>query len=173
MLGSNPIFHPYHFGFEDVGHPDIAFRFVSKIQVVERKTDPKIGTRDPSNDCTLKAPRESWGVCIPCLVPVLSQNQHRSETVKLMYAELHQLMQVANATTEIYDKVRGTWFTVSNVKNIWSQRGCWRIVRCHGGGMEGGLSSGILEGMEVEREGRGGEGWKSERCQRKDIMYHN
>lgn len=97
MLGSNPILHPYHFGFEDVGHPDIAFIFVSKIQIVERKTDPKIDTRDPSNDCTLKTPGKSWGVCIPGLVPVLSQNQHRSETVKLTCAEFHQLMQVASA----------------------------------------------------------------------------
>lgn len=107
-LGSNPILHPYHFGFEDVGHPDIAFVFVSKVQVVERKTDPKVGTWDPSNDCSLKAPSKSWGVRIPCLIPVLPQNQHRNDTVKLAYAEFHSLMQVANATSEIYDNVRGT-----------------------------------------------------------------
>ena len=145
MLGSNPILHRYHFGFEDVGHPDIAFVFAPKIQVVERKTDPKIGTRDPSNDCTLKTPGNSWGVCIPCLVPVLSQNQHRSETVKLLYAEFHQLMQVANATTEIYYNVRGIWFRVSNVKNIWQQRGCWRIVRCHRWEREGGREGRMIQ----------------------------
>lgn len=106
MLGSNPILLLYHFSFEDVGHPDIAFVFVSKIHVVEGKTDPKIGTGDPSNDCLLKAPGKSWGLCVPCLVPVLSQKQHRIETVMLMYAEFHQLMQVANAPTE--PNVRGT-----------------------------------------------------------------
>lgn len=90
-----------------MGHPDIAFGFVSKIKVVERKTDPKISTRDPSNDCTLKAPGKSRGVCVPRLIPVLSQNQHRSETVKLMYAESHELMQVSNTTPEIYYNVRG------------------------------------------------------------------
>lgn len=70
MLGSNPILLLYHFSFEDVGHPDIAIAFVSKIHVVEGKTDPKIGTGDPSNDCLLKAPGKSWDLCVPCLVPV-------------------------------------------------------------------------------------------------------
>lgn len=78
MLGPNPMLHPYHFGFEDVGHPDVAFLSVSKIQVVERKTDSKIGTRDPGNDGALKAPGQSWGVCRPCLVPALKQKQCRS-----------------------------------------------------------------------------------------------
>lgn len=71
--------YPYQFGFEDVGHPDVAFVPVSEIQVVERKTDPKIGTRDPGNDGALEAPGQSWDVCMPCLVPVLKHKQCRSE----------------------------------------------------------------------------------------------
>lgn len=101
MLGSNPILHFYHFDFEDVGHPDIASVFVSKVQVVERKTDPQIGTGDPSKDCVLEAPGKSWAVGVPCLVPVLSQNQQRSETVMLMYAEFHQPVQIAHSSNEM------------------------------------------------------------------------
>lgn len=71
--------YPYQFGFEDVGHPDVAFFSVSEIPVVERKTDPKIGTRDPGNDGALEAPGQSWDVCMPCLVPVLKHKQCRSE----------------------------------------------------------------------------------------------
>lgn len=62
-----------------MGHPDVAFVSVSKVPVVERKTDPKIGTRDPGNDGALEAPGQSWDVCMPCLVPVLKQKQCRSE----------------------------------------------------------------------------------------------
>lgn len=41
-----------------------------KIQVVEGKTDPQIGTGYPRKDCVLKAPGKSWAVSVPRLVPV-------------------------------------------------------------------------------------------------------
>jgi len=95
-----------------VRHPDVAFVFVLKIQVVEGKTDPQIGTGYPRKDRVLKAPGKSWAVSVPRLVPVLSQNQHRSETVMLMYAEFHQPMQIAHSPTEMMLKKLDVEFQV-------------------------------------------------------------
>lgn len=43
----------------------------TKIQKVRWEADPQVNTRDPDQDCVLKALGEVWIFCVPCQIPIL------------------------------------------------------------------------------------------------------